>query len=123
MEQMKDKPAQYACGLATAHLYRPKLLSAFKRCLYASPLAVLAGCAKHTAIAAEDAPGFFLGILHGLIALPALLGSLVLDVRVYAFPNNGFWYELGFCGGFVFGIGLLAVPVIPFIGGYLTRRH
>lgn len=84
---------------------------------------MLGGCATQSAIATDDVPGFFSGLLHGLIALPALLASLVLDVRIYAFPNSGFWYELGFCGGFVFGIGLLAVPVIPFIGGFLTRRN
>jgi len=87
------------------------------------PALVLGGCATQSAIATDTVPGFLSGVLHGLIALPALLASLVLDVRVYAFPNNGFWYELGFCGGFVFGLGLLAVPVIPFIGGYLTRRN
>jgi len=99
-------PARRAAGL-------------FRTC----PALVLGGCATQSGIGANDVPGFFSGILHGLITLPALLGSLVLDVRIYAFPNSGFWYELGFCGGFVFGIGLIAVPVIPFIGGFLTRRN
>jgi hypothetical protein len=61
--------------------------------------------------------------MHGLIALPALLASVVLEVRIYAFPNSGFLYDLGFCAGFALGIGLMAIPVIPLIGGYLTRKN
>lgn len=84
---------------------------------------VLAGCAIQPPPAADDAPGLLSGFLHGLIALPALLASLVLEVRIYAFPNSGFWYDLGFCGGFGLGMALLALPIIPFVGGFLTRRN
>ena len=83
----------------------------------------LTGCATQPAPATDGAPGLLSGFLHGLIAIPALLASLVLEVRVYAFPNSGFWYDLGFCGGFGVGMALLALPIIPFIGGYLTRRN
>lgn len=71
----------------------------------------------------DNAPGILLGFLHGLIALPALVGSLLLEIRIYAFPNSGFLYDLGFCVGFFLGIGLMLIPIIPFIGGFLTRRN
>src|SRR5471030_1301780 len=44
-------------------------------------------------------PGFLLGLLHGYISFFALIGSLFLDIRIYAFPNNGFFYDLGFVIG------------------------
>ena len=83
----------------------------------------MASCARQPPAGVEDAPGMLSGFLHGLIALPALVGSLLLEIRVYAFPNSGFWYDLGFCVGFFLGIGVLLLPVIPFIGGFLTRRN
>jgi hypothetical protein len=83
----------------------------------------LAGCATQPPPAMDGAPGLLSGFVHGLVAIPALLASLALEVRVYAFPNSGFWYDLGFCGGFGLGMALLALPIIPFIGGYLTRRN
>jgi hypothetical protein len=83
----------------------------------------LTGCATQPSPAAPGAPGFFPGIFHGLVALPALLASVLLPIRIYAFPNDGFWYDLGFCVGFVFSLGAQALPIIPFIGGLLTRRN
>jgi hypothetical protein len=45
-------------------------------------------------------PGFWLGLLHGLIAPFAFLVSLFSDhVRMYAFPNVGRWYDFGFLLG------------------------
>ncbi len=41
-------------------------------------------------------PGFFFGLLHGFIFPFSLIGSLFTNVRVYAFPNTGFFYDLGF---------------------------
>lgn len=67
---------------------------------------LLASCAHQPLTeAAYDPPGFFYGIWHGMIAPLALLGH-VFDstVRVYAFPNSGGWYDLGF----IIGIGGIA---------------
>nr|RAV97907.1 hypothetical protein DBT41_14900 [Aerococcus urinae] len=61
---------------------------------------VLASCATQPTPAAFDSPGFFSGLLHGLTAEFALFASLIWDVRVYAFPNSGWWYDLGFMLGF-----------------------
>ena len=44
-----------------------------------------------------------LGLLHGYLSLFALIASLFFEVRVYEFPNAGFFYDLGFViGAFAF---------------------
>ncbi|MFC3174839.1 hypothetical protein ACFOD9_11310 [Novosphingobium bradum] len=71
--------------------------------LAAGALVVLAGCAHQLAdLAAYDPPGFLSGIWHGMIAPFALIAHLFdSTVRIYAFPNSGGWYDLGF----IIGIG------------------
>lgn len=53
-------------------------------------------------------PGFWRGLWHGFIAPVAFLVSLFTsEVRIYAFPNAGRWYDLGFMlgiGGFSGGV-------------------
>ena len=83
---------------------------------------LLFGCATQPAPAIDDAPGLLAGIFHGLIALPALIASVVIDTRIYAFPNAGFIYDLGFCFGFGVGLLLIVLPIIPFVGGFLVRK-
>lgn len=47
-----------------------------------------------------EVPGFWRGFWHGFIAPIAFLVSLISrEVHVYAFPNSGRWYELGFMLG------------------------
>jgi hypothetical protein len=57
---------------------------------------------------AAGAPGFFDGFWHGLISPIAFLVGLFNDqVRIYAFPNGGLWYDFGFMlgiGGFSGGL-------------------
>ncbi|MBM3572279.1 MAG: hypothetical protein FJX52_07960 [Alphaproteobacteria bacterium] len=60
---------------------------------------LLAGCATQPAPDSFDPPGFLLALAHGFVAPIALIGSLFLEVRVYAFPNSGWWYDLGFMLG------------------------
>ncbi len=81
---------------------------------------VLAGCATQPAVHAG--PGFFHGLLHGLIAPFALAASLVWPVRMYAFPNTGFGYDLGFLLGLGVLLALVATLLAPRIGGFLTRE-
>jgi hypothetical protein len=61
----------------------------------------LAGCtATQPAVPVADAPGLLLGLWHGFIAPVAFLASIFLDgLRIYAFPNGGLWYDLGFMLG------------------------
>jgi hypothetical protein len=49
-------------------------------------------------------PGFWWGLLHGAIAPFSFIVSLFNDeVRMYAFPNSGRWYDFGF----IFGVLLI----------------
>jgi len=66
---------------------------------------VLAACATQPPPAAADAPGFWLGFVHGLIAPFSLIASLFRDVRIYAYPNAGGWYDFGYYLGIVGALG------------------
>jgi hypothetical protein len=58
-----------------------------------------AGCAHQPPPVLPDPPGFFHGLLHGFLMLFSFIGSIFTDVRIYAFPNSGFGYDLGFLIG------------------------
>ncbi|MGJ5205015.1 hypothetical protein [Bradyrhizobium sp. HKCCYLR20261] len=62
---------------------------------------VVSACAQQPLPYADnDAPGFLLGLVHGFISFFSLIGHAVgMDVRVYAFPNSGGWYDAGFVLG------------------------
>ena len=77
-----------------------------KRLVAAGVLAVLAiglaACASQPP-GQSGAPAFLSGLWHGVIAPIAFLISLFdNDVRMYAFPNAGRWYDFGF----LLGIGI-----------------
>ncbi len=81
------------------------------------PLA-LSGCGfVEAGYSAYDLPGFFMGIWHGLLAPWSLIARLFLDIKMYAFPNSGWFYDLGFLIGVLFSIpigwvaALIAVAV------------
>ena len=58
---------------------------------------LLSGCAHQPPpLPMIHAPGFFSGLLHGFLVFFAIVGSVFGGVRIYAFPNSGFWYDLGF---------------------------
>ena len=57
---------------------------------------LLAACATQPALGSSEAPGFWLGLLHGAIAPFSLIASLFYDVRIYAYPNSGWSYDAGF---------------------------
>ena len=60
---------------------------------------LLGSCASQPA-GVEGAPGFWMGLLNGLVAPIAFVISLFNDeVRMYAFPNSGRWYDFGFLIG------------------------
>ena len=59
----------------------------------------LSGCARHSMTEIIDPQGFWYGLLHGFIILFSFIGSFFQDIRIYAFPNSGLWYDLGFLIG------------------------
>jgi hypothetical protein len=83
-------------------------------------LMLLTGCASQPA-AVPGEPGFLSGLLHGFVAIAALAISLFVHVRIYAFPNGGFWYDAGFVVGFSASVLVLLLTFIARIGGFITR--
>src|SRR5689334_19846552 len=83
---------------------------------------VLMGCATQPA-AQPHVLGFIAGFFHGLVAIVALVGSLYFRIRIYAFPNSGFWYDAGFVSGFSVSIIVVILLLLPRIGGFITRNH
>lgn len=62
-------------------------------------IGALGACAAQPA-GTQGAPAFWSGLLHGVGAPIAFIVSLFNeDVRMYAFPNAGRWYDFGFLLG------------------------
>lgn len=63
-------------------------------------LLTLTGCADSISFEAAknyQEVGFFYGIWHGLILLPAMIISWFSEsTAIYAIYNNGGWYDFGF---------------------------
>jgi len=57
------------------------------------------GCATQPYPTAYDPPGILMGIVHGFCILFTLIGSFFMDIRIYAFPNSGGFYDLGYVLG------------------------
>lgn len=74
-------------------------------CLLLLVALAIAGCADQPPPTAYDPPGFFSGLIHGFLILFSLIGSIVLDIRIYAFPNSGFFYDLGYLIGAAMFLG------------------
>ncbi|HEY9217037.1 MAG TPA: hypothetical protein VIO94_03240 [Phenylobacterium sp.] len=73
----------------------------------------LAACASQPYPQTDGAPGFFWGLVHGWISFFSLIGHVFEpEVRVYAFPNSGGWYDFGF----LLGVGSLGA------GGASAKR-
>lgn len=67
---------------------------------------VIATCAIVNACAEQpiptdisQVPGFWIGLVHGFLALFSLLGEVFTKHRIYASPNSGSLYDLGFVIG------------------------
>ncbi len=71
---------------------------------------LLAACATQPPDGLDSNPGFFSGLFHGLFSLFALIAGIFTDIKVYSYPNNGWWYDFGFligAGGWGFTTWLL----------------
>ena len=62
-------------------------------------LGLLAACATQPAPHDVALPGFLAGLVHGFISPFALVAEIFTNFRVYAYPNSGGWYDLGFMLG------------------------
>lgn len=77
-----------------------------QRTLIVIPLIVmLSACATQPESSSSEVPGFLYGLLHGFIIMFSLIGSLFTEYRVYAFPNSGFLYDLGYFFGILLLLG------------------
>lgn len=66
---------------------------------------IVAGCATQPSPPVVEPPGFLMGLVHGFIIIFSLVGSIFTDVRIYAYPNSGLWYDVGFFIGVMFVLG------------------
>ncbi|MFW6257379.1 MAG: hypothetical protein ACOC11_01220 [Prolixibacteraceae bacterium] len=66
---------------------------------------LFAGCASQSYEQVVDPPGFLFGLIHGFIILFSFIGSLFMDFEIYAFPNNGGWYDFGYLLGVMLFFG------------------
>jgi len=77
-------------------------MSEMRTLLPITAISLLVGGCAHQPAPSVDTPGFLLGFLDGLICPGSLVASFFSDVRIYAFPNSGSLYDLGFLlGGFI----------------------
>jgi len=51
-------------------------------------------------------PGFLMGVWHGMVAPYTLIVRFFLEIKMYAIPNSGFGYDIGFLVGI-----LAALPI------------
>lgn len=71
----------------------------------------LIGCATQPAPSGIDPPGFWMGMVHGFLIFFSMIGSFFSDIRIYAFPNNGTFYDLGYLVGAMMSLGGTGVSV------------
>ena len=91
---------------ARPSLGRHRALAAVVLCV------VTAACASQPKLPRfleNDPPGFFSAVVHGLLAPFALLVSIFGDARIYAYPNTGFSYDLGYLAGVFCWVFVLAL--------------
>ena len=81
----------------------------YSRLMLCLLILLLAACtATQTVPAERGGPGLWLGLWHGFIAPITFIISLFSsELRIYAYPNAGLWYDFGFMlgiGGFSGGV-------------------
>jgi len=84
--------------------------------------ATLGGCGfvgKRPASMTTTDPGFLVGIWDGLIAPWTLILRAFMDIRMYAVPNSGWWYDAGFLLGITGSLPLGWVAAIIAIAQYM----
>jgi hypothetical protein len=69
-------------------------------------MAAAYGFIQPGSISSTNPPGFFCGIWHGMIAPYSLIIKLFTEVYMYAVPNKGWTYDLGFIIGLCLALHL-----------------
>jgi hypothetical protein len=79
--------------------------------------ALAAGCGFVGSEPIVEPPGFFGGLWHGLLAPWTLLLRIALEIQMYAVPNAGWFYDLGFLLGLTVSLplGWIAAIVAFFV--------
>jgi hypothetical protein len=81
---------------------------------------LLVACASQPTPVAHQVPGLLVGFFHGFTAILSLVGSLFMHIRIYEFPNSGFWYDFGFVAGFATSMLAMFLTFMARIGGMVT---
>lgn len=89
---------------------RALISKSWRPALVLSLALVATACARQPEIvvAPGDPPGFFLGLVQGFGIVFAFIGTFFVDdMALYAVPNSGWPYNLGFIlgAGLFFGMG------------------
>ena len=61
--------------------------------------AILSACAYVPPMEAPAVPGFWAGLFHGFISPFTVILAIFTDIQMYASPNRGNWYDVGFLLG------------------------
>jgi hypothetical protein len=88
-----------------AHCYNTGLKGSLLLATIFVAAAFLFACATQPHPESFDPPGFWFGLLQGFTIVFSLIGSIFKDVRIYALPNSGGWYDLGYVLGAVSFLG------------------
>ena len=97
-------------GITTPDMRNPRLVSimAVTSVMALCVLSCTATQPPTLPVQFDDVPGFWKGLWHGFIApITFIISIFTHNVRIYAVPNVGAWYDFGFMlgiGGFSGGI-------------------
>lgn len=88
-------------------LIKPGFINYKTLILFIVAAGILAGCATQPVAGQSETEtmSFVMGLIHGFCILFSLIGSYFTDVRIYAFPNSGGWYDIGFVLGAAMFLG------------------
>ena len=78
-------------------------------------LITVGACASQPYVETETygLPGFWGGLLNGFVAWFAVIGHIFNpDIRIYAFPNAGGWYDFGFMLGTFFWVVAIVIMLV-----------
>jgi len=84
-------------------------------------LTILTACtfAGDSAALTDGTPSFLMGIWHGIIAPYTIIVRFFLEIKMYAIPNSGLGYDIGFLIGIIGAIPLGWLATIISIGFFL----